>query len=141
MASSIPATPRCSTTAVKASSRQIGSWFSHRMRTARPTPVSKTPPRAYALRTTALSTSTLFSWDSEVALIARSRPAARLVPAATALAVFFIIACGAAVRLGPLLYGQPGGLYPDEAAEGISALPIPSDPPHRPLFLPQNDAL
>src|SRR5260370_11111774 len=138
MASSIPATPRCSTTAVKASSCQIGSWFSHRMRTARPTPVSKTTPRAYALRTTALSTSTLFSWDSEVALIARSRPAARLVPAATALAVFFIIACAAAVRLVPLLHGQPGGLYPDEASEGISALRILADPAYRPGFIDEN---
>src|SRR5260370_16029714 len=108
------------------------------MRTARPTPVSKTTPRAYALRTTALSTSTLFSWDSEVALIARSRPAARLVPAATALAVFFIIACAAAVRLVPLLHGQPGGLYPDEASEGISALRILADPAYRPVFIDEN---
>jgi len=71
-------------------------------------------------------------------LIARSRPAARLLPAATALAVFFIIACAAAVRLVPLLHGQPGGLYPDEASEGISALRILADPAYRPVFIDEN---
>src|SRR5260370_24912183 len=91
------------------------------MRTARPTPVSKTTPRAYALRTTALSTSTLFSWASEVALIARSRPAARLVPPATALAVFFIIACAAALRQLPLLHRHPCCLSPDQASQAISS--------------------
>src|SRR5260370_19712835 len=134
----IPATPRCSTTAVKASSRQIGSWFSHSTRTARPTPVSNTTPRAYALRTTAFSTSTLFSWDSEVTLTARSHPLARLLPAATALAAFLIIACAALVRMVPLLDGQPGGLYPDEASEGISALRILADPAYRPVFIDEN---
>src|SRR5260370_14313584 len=134
----MPATPRCSTTAVKASSRQIGSWFSHSTRIARPTPVSNTTPRAYALRTTAFSTSTLFSWDSEVALIARSRPSARLLPAATALAAFLIIAGAALVRMVPLLHGQPGGLYPDEASEGISALRILADPAYRPVFIDEN---
>jgi hypothetical protein len=73
-----------------------------------------------------------------VALIAHSRPAARLLPAATALAVFFIIACAAAVRLVPLLHGQPGGLYPDEASEGISALRILADPAYRPVFIDEN---
>jgi hypothetical protein len=73
-----------------------------------------------------------------VALIARSRLPTRLLPAATALAVLFIIACAAAARLVPLLHGQPGGLYPDEASEGISALRILSDPTYRPVFIDEN---
>ncbi len=73
-----------------------------------------------------------------MALIARSRPLARLLPAATALAVLLVIACAAAIRLVPLLHGQPGGLYPDEASEGISALRILADPAYRPVFIDEN---
>ncbi len=71
-------------------------------------------------------------------MIARSRPLARLLPAATALAAFLIIACAALVRIVPLLHGQPGGLYPDEASEGISALRILADPAYRPVFIDEN---
>jgi hypothetical protein len=62
----------------------------------------------------------------------------RLLPAATALSVFFIIACAAAIRFAPLLHGQPGGLYPDEASEGIAALRILNDPAYRPVFIDEN---
>ena len=49
------------------------------------------------------------------------------------------IACAAAfVRYWPLLHGQPGGLYPDEASEGIAALRILNDPWYRPVFIDEN---
>ncbi len=68
-------------------------------------------------------------------MIARSRFPAWLLPATALLAV---LACAAAVRLVPLLHGQPGGLYPDEASEGISALRILADPAYRPVFIDEN---
>src|SRR5258708_11900361 len=79
--------------------------------------------------------SALFSWDSDVALIARSRLPMRLLAPAAVLA---ILACAAVARFVPLLHGQPGGLYPDEASEGIAALRILTDPAYRPVFIDEN---
>jgi hypothetical protein len=59
----------------------------------------------------------------------------RLLPAVTVLA---ILACAAAARFVPLFHGQPGGLYPDEASEGIAALRILTDPAYRPVFIDEN---
>jgi hypothetical protein len=52
--------------------------------------------------------------------------------------VVAVLACAAAARLVPLLQGQPGGLYPDEASEGIGALRILADPSYRPVFIDEN---
>src|SRR5258708_38621346 len=49
-----------------------------------------------------------------------------------------MVAGAALVRMVPLLHGQPGGLYPDEASEGISALRILADPAYRPVFIDEN---
>ena len=53
-------------------------------------------------------------------------------------AVVAITAAAAVARLVPLFGGQPGGLYPDEAAEGLSALRILADPLYRPVFIDEN---
>jgi hypothetical protein len=55
-----------------------------------------------------------------------------------AAAVVAITGAAAVVRLVPLFGGQPGGLYPDEAAEGLSALRILADPLYRPVFVDEN---
>jgi hypothetical protein len=70
-----------------------------------------------------------------MALMARSRLPKRLLLATAVLAV---LACAAVARLVPLLHGQPGGLYPDEASEGITALRILADPAYRPVFIDEN---
>jgi len=63
----------------------------------------------------------------------RSQP--RLLAGVSILA----IACAAAVaRYWPLLHGQPGGLYPDEASEGIAAVRILNDPSYHPVFIDEN---
>ncbi len=53
-------------------------------------------------------------------------------------AVAAITGAAAVIRLVPLFGGQPGGLYPDEAAEGLSALRILADPLYRPVFVDEN---
>src|SRR5258708_33681479 len=49
-----------------------------------------------------------------------------------------MVAGAALVRMVPLVHGQPGGLYPDEASEGIAALRILADPAYRPVFIDEN---
>lgn len=44
----------------------------------------------------------------------------------------------AVARLLPLFHGQPGGLYQDEAAEGLSALRILANPSYHPVFIDEN---
>ena len=56
---------------------------------------------------------------------------------AGALAVV-VVGAAAVVRLWPLFHGQPGGLYHDEAAEGLSAIRILSDSSYRPVFIDEN---
>ena len=55
-----------------------------------------------------------------------------------ALAFAFIFAGAIAVRFWNL-GGQPGGLYPDEAAEGLSALRILHEPGYHPVFIDENE--
>ena len=52
-------------------------------------------------------------------------------------ALFLIVAGGAAARFADLAT-NPGGLYPDEAAEGLSARHILEDPTYRPVFVPED---
>jgi Dolichyl-phosphate-mannose-protein mannosyltransferase len=54
-----------------------------------------------------------------------------------AVAALLIVAAAAAVRLADL-GSQPGGLYPDEAAEGVTALRILHDPGYHPLFIAED---
>jgi len=54
-------------------------------------------------------------------------------------AALLVLLTGAAVaRLWPLFHGQPGGLYHDEAAEGLSAVRILADSSYRPVFIDEN---
>jgi hypothetical protein len=55
-----------------------------------------------------------------------------------AAAVVAITGAAAVARIVPLFGGQPGGLYPDEASEGLSALRILADPLYRPVFIDEN---
>jgi hypothetical protein len=54
-----------------------------------------------------------------------------------AVAALLIVAGAAAVRLADL-GSQPGGLYPDEAAEGVTASRILHDPGYHPLFIAED---
>jgi hypothetical protein len=54
-----------------------------------------------------------------------------------AVAGLLIVAGAAAVRLADL-GSQPGGLYPDEAAEGVTASRILHDPGYHPLFIAED---
>jgi Dolichyl-phosphate-mannose-protein mannosyltransferase len=49
-----------------------------------------------------------------------------------------VLAAAAVARLLPLFHGQPGGLYPDEASEGIAALRMLADATYRPVFIDEN---
>src|SRR3984893_12163566 len=53
-------------------------------------------------------------------------------------AVVAVLAAAASARLLPLFHGQPGGLYPDEASEGIAALRMLADASYRPVFIDEN---
>ena len=53
-------------------------------------------------------------------------------------AIIAVLSAAAVARLWPLLHGQPGGLYHDEAAEGLSAIRILSDSSYRPVFIDEN---
>jgi hypothetical protein len=54
-----------------------------------------------------------------------------------AIAALLVVAGAAAVRLADLT-SQPGGLYPDEAAEGVTASRILHDPGYHPLFIAED---
>jgi hypothetical protein len=54
-----------------------------------------------------------------------------------ALTVVVIVGAAAALRLVDLAH-QPGGLYPDEAAEGVTAHRILHDPGYHPLFIAED---
>ena len=51
--------------------------------------------------------------------------------------IVVIVAFAAAVRLADLTH-QPGGLYPDEAAEGVTAHRILHEPGYHPLFIAED---
>ena len=53
-------------------------------------------------------------------------------------AVLAVLGAAAVARLLPLFHGQPGGLYQDEAAEGISALRTLANGSYRPVFIDEN---
>ena len=57
--------------------------------------------------------------------------------ALVALIVVATVVGAALLRLVDLAH-QPGGLYPDEAAEGLSAANILHQPGYHPIFIPQN---
>ena len=53
-------------------------------------------------------------------------------------AVFVVIVAGAAAVRLAALSSQPGGLYPDEAAEGVTAHRILTEPGYHPLFISED---
>ncbi len=53
-------------------------------------------------------------------------------------AVFVVIVAGAAAVRLAALGSQPGGLYPDEAAEGVTAHRILTEPGYHPLFISED---
>jgi predicted membrane-bound mannosyltransferase len=65
----------------------------------------------------------------------RGRP--RAITAAVVLAAVLIVGAAAGLRLVDLAH-QPGGLYPDEAAEGVTAHRILHDPGYHPLFIAED---
>ncbi len=54
------------------------------------------------------------------------------------MSLVLLIAAGAAVARFADLTHQPGGLYPDEAAEGVTAQRILTDPGYHPLFISED---
>jgi Predicted membrane-bound mannosyltransferase len=70
----------------------------------------------------------------DAALPSRSSIGRRLLIGA---AVVAIVLGGAAARFTDLA-ANPGGLYPDEAAEALSGRQILDDPAYRPVFIPEN---
>ena len=65
----------------------------------------------------------------------RGRP--RAITAGVVLAAVLIVGAAAGLRLVDLAH-QPGGLYPDEAAEGVTAHRILHDPGYHPLFIAED---
>ena len=62
----------------------------------------------------------------------------RLVKRLLVIAALCLIVLGGAAARFVDLGTNPGGLYPDEAAEGITARQILADPGYRPVFVPED---